>query len=44
MALIEAELGSALQDPVKRKGNNTRKLRATAKRVAQNSTEVMVNF
>lgn len=42
MALIEAELGSALQDPVKRKGNNTRKLRATAKRVAQNSTEVMV--
>ena len=42
MALIEAELGSALQDPVKRKGNNTRKLRATANRVAQNSTEVMV--
>lgn len=42
MTLIEAELGSALHDRVKRKGNNTRKLRAVAKRVSQHSTEVMV--
>ena len=44
MALIEAELGSALHPPVKRKANNTRKLRSTARRVASNSTEVMVKI
>lgn len=42
MDLIESELGDALTAPVKRKGNNTRKLRATAKRVVSNSSEVMV--
>lgn len=44
MALIEAELGSALHPAVKRKANNTRKLRSTAGRVAKNSTEVMVKI
>lgn len=44
MALIEAELGSALHPAVKRKANNTRKLRSTAGRVASNSTEVMVKI
>lgn len=42
MALIETELGNALAGAVKRKGNNTRKLRSAAKRVSANSTEVMV--
>lgn len=42
MALIESELGEALSPVVKRKANNTRKLRISAKRVAQGSSEVMV--
>lgn len=42
MGIIEAELGGALTPAVKRKGNNTRKLRSSAKRVAGGSTEVMV--
>jgi type IV secretory pathway VirD2 relaxase len=42
MALIESELGSALSGSVKRKSNNTRKLRAEAKRVSAYATEVMV--
>ena len=33
MALIESELGKALNPAVKRKGNSTRKLRSAAKRV-----------
>ena len=44
MPLIEAELGSALYPPVKRKANNTRKLRSTAGRVVRHSTEVMVKI
>ena len=42
MSIIENELGGALHPAVKRKSNATRKLRAKAKRVAANSTEVMV--
>lgn len=42
MALIEAELGKALNPAVKRKANKTKKLRSTAKRVAEGSSEVMV--
>lgn len=49
MALIEAELGSALYAAVKRKANNTKKLRsedvrAKASRVAAGSPEVMVKI
>ena len=49
MALIEAELGSALYAVVKRKTNNTQKLRATdvrakASRIAAGSPEVMVKI
>jgi type IV secretory pathway VirD2 relaxase len=49
MALIEAELGSALYAAVKRKANNTKKLRAVdvrakASRVAAGSPEVMVKI
>jgi len=49
MALIEAELGSALYAEVKRKANNTQKLRvadvrAKASRVAAGSPEVMVKI
>jgi type IV secretory pathway VirD2 relaxase len=49
MALIEAELGSALYAAVKRKTNNTQKLRAAdvrakASRVAAGSPEVMVKI
>jgi type IV secretory pathway VirD2 relaxase len=40
--LIESELGNALSGSVKRKGNSTRKLRSTAKRVSTHSSEVMV--
>lgn len=42
MALIESELGKALNPAVKRKTNSTRKLRSEAKRVAGGSSEVMV--
>ncbi|MDG5827073.1 relaxase/mobilization nuclease domain-containing protein (plasmid) [Xylella fastidiosa subsp. pauca] len=42
MGIIEAELGSALSPAVKRKVNNTKKLRSTAKRVTGRSSEVMV--
>ena len=42
MSIIENELGGALHPAVKRKSNATKKLRAKAKRVASNSTEVMV--
>ena len=49
MALIEAELGNALYAAVKRKANNTKKLRAEdvrakALRVAAGSPEVMVKI
>ena len=49
MALIEAELGSALYAAVRRKANNTKKLRAAdirakASRVAAGSPEVMVKI
>ncbi|MCW8167036.1 nickase [Verminephrobacter aporrectodeae subsp. tuberculatae] len=44
MKLIESEFGNALHGPVKRKINNTRKLRVTAQRVSSNSTEVMVKI
>jgi type IV secretory pathway VirD2 relaxase len=49
MALIEAELGNALYAAVKRKANNTKKLRAAdirakASRVAAGSPEVMVKI
>src|SRR5665647_2423078 len=44
MALIES-IGEALnQSKVKRKSNNTRKLRATAKRVSGGASEVMVKI
>ena len=44
MALIEAELGRALDEPVKRKASRTRKLRAVAHRVTGRATEVMVKI
>lgn len=48
MPLIEAELGEAFAGAVKRKANNTKKLRLavrkTAKRVVTNSSEVMVKI
>lgn len=44
MTLIEAEFGSALYSPVKRKANATGKLRYKAGRVASNSSEVMVKI
>lgn len=46
MALIESEFGKALSSPVKKKGNATKKLRASvraqAKRVTSGTSEVMV--
>ncbi|MSS68089.1 nickase [Xylella fastidiosa subsp. multiplex] len=42
MGIIEAELGGALSPAVKRKVNNTKKLRSTARRVTGRSSEVMV--
>ena len=42
MTIIESELGKALNSPVKRKGNNTKKLRSVAKRVSRGASEVMV--
>lgn len=42
MGIIEGELDGALSPAVKRKGNNTKKLRSTAKRVTGGSSEVMV--
>lgn len=42
MALIESEFAKALNPAVKRKSNNTRKLRLAANRVAGGSSEVMV--
>lgn len=44
MALIESELGKALNPAVKRKGNSTRKLRSAAKRVTGGASEVMVKI
>ena len=44
MALIEAELGNALESAVKRKANRTDNLRLTAARLAQGSPEVMVKI
>lgn len=44
MALIESELGKALDSAVKRKANRTKKLRATAKRVTSGAPEVMVKI
>ncbi len=44
MTIIETELGNALNPAVKRKSNNTRDLRSEAKRVAGNSSEVMVKI
>ncbi|KWF77593.1 hypothetical protein WL93_26645 [Burkholderia diffusa] len=42
MSIIESEFGTALSSPVKRKSNNTRKLRNKAARVAKGAPEVMV--
>jgi len=45
MALIESDICEALsQTKVKRKANNTKKLRATAKRVTGGASEVMVKI
>lgn len=44
MTIIETELGNALNPAVKRKNNNTRKLRAEAKRVTGKASEVMVKI
>lgn len=44
MSAIESELGTALHDPVKRKRNNTGKLRSKAARVAKGVPEVMVKI
>lgn len=42
MAAIESELGTALNTAVRRKSNNTQKLRSKAKRTASGSSEVML--
>lgn len=42
MAVIESELGSALNPAVRRKSNSTQKLRLKAKRTASGSSEVML--
>lgn len=42
MSIIEQELGGAFHGKIKRKGNSTGNLRSQAKRVASESTEVMV--
>jgi type IV secretory pathway VirD2 relaxase len=44
MALIESELGKALESAVKRKANRTKKLRAKAKLVAGGAPEVMLKI
>ena len=44
MALIDSELGKALEPAVKRKANRTQNLRLTAARLAHGTPEVMVKI
>jgi type IV secretory pathway VirD2 relaxase len=44
MSIIESEFGDALHSPVKRKRNNTGKLRSRAARVSAGAPEVMVKI